>query len=124
MESGHEEYSCLGTRHELQEGTLSMRNYISIRHFGPYEDLNVTWKRLTQFAFQNSIPGPNVSAFGLCYDDPTNTPPRHIRYDACLSINAATLRDLMSRMNDLADASLAGIRLQTMPAAKTVMTVH
>lgn len=109
---------------EFKEATLNITNYISIRHFGPLEEVNSTWSRLIQFAFHLGISGPEVIAFGLCCDYPPNTPPDQIRYDACLSISPAQHENLVQPMAANMDDNFEGIRLNTLKVGKTMMTVH
>jgi DNA gyrase inhibitor GyrI len=109
---------------EFKESLLNIRNYISVRHFGPYEDVNETWARLTQFAFEQGIGGPQVTAFGVCHDTQAITPPSHIRYDACLGIYPETYLQLAQKLTNSDQDEFSGIRLETMVPQRTVMTIH
>ena len=49
---------------KLQASSLSnITHYVGIRHVGAFNDVNSTWARLTQFALQQGISGPNVISF-------------------------------------------------------------
>ena len=109
---------------EFKESTVRITHYISIRHFGPYEEVNATWARLTQFAFEYGASGPDVVAFGFCHDCGPHTPPEEIRYDACLGVDPKFHKSLMEKMADSKDGDFEGIRLETMSVGKTIMTVH
>ena len=109
---------------EFKEALLKIRNYVSIRHFGPYEDVNETWARLTQFAFEQGIGGPQVTAFGVCHDCQAFTPSSQIRYDACLGLYPETYLQLIQKLTSSDEYDFAGIRLETMAPQRTVMTIH
>lgn len=109
---------------EFRESSLNIRNYVSIRHYGPYEDVNDTWARLTQFAFERGIAGPQVMTFGICHDCQPHTPPDQIRYDACLGISPESYAELTQQMSASEDDDFTGIRMETMVPLKTVMTIY
>src|SRR6478752_3024753 len=94
---------------EFFESTLNITHFISIRHFGPLEQVNETWSRLIQFAFHMGLSGPEVVSFGLCYDSPPHTPPDQIRYDACIGISPQKYKNIMEEVRMKADSNLEGI---------------
>lgn len=110
---------------EFKEASLNIRNYVSVRHFGPYEEVNETWARLTQFAFDRGIAGPQVTTFGICHDCQPHTPPSQIRYDACLGVNTEVYAQLTQSLTESDDDDhFTGIRMETMTPQKTVMTIY
>jgi len=109
---------------EFKKARLNIQNYISVRHYGPYEEVNETWARVTQFAFERGISGPQVTAFGICCDCPPHTPPENIRYDACLAVNPETYTQLMEKLTVTEEDDFAGIRMETMTPQETIMTIY
>lgn len=106
---------------EFRSARLNPSTVLCLRHFGPYEAVNDTWTRLTTIAFDRGLSGPTTQAMGVVYDDPTTTPPERIRYDACLSVEEARIRDV-----PLADPlqEFTGIRLENLTFGESLMTVH
>ena len=109
---------------EFREAALNFRNYVSVRHFGPYEEVNETWARLMQFAFERGITGPQVTAFGICHDCQPHTAPDQIRYDACLALSPETYMHLTQELVVSEDDDFNGIRMETMTPQETVMTLY
>jgi AraC family transcriptional regulator len=112
---------------EVRTGSVNFHHYISLRHFGPYETVNDTWARLLLFAFNNGFSGKDVTAFGLCYDDPTQTPSEQIRYDACLAVPqehfAGLQQVLRSNRPDQNRPEIEGIRLEELGGLRNTLTV-
>lgn len=112
---------------QVERSTLSLSRYISIRHFGPYDNANATWSKLTQIALRLGVGGPETVAFGICYDDPATTPPAQLRYDACLALGeaqASLVRDSISRGAANSEPSLSGLRMEDVQLRPTQMVVH
>lgn len=111
----------------FKQSNLNFTHCISLRHFGPYEDVNDTWARLSQLAAQLGVTGPDVVAFGICYDDPTRGSPDRFRYDACLAISRETYDDLRQRLGSADAANTPGqqdLRVEEFKLGRTMMTVH
>jgi AraC family transcriptional regulator len=112
---------------EFKQASLDFTQALSIRHFGPYQEVNETWAKLTQAAFNLGIAGPDVVAFGLSYDDPTTTPLEKIRYDACLSISKVHFNLLTQRFEAeevSEEPQMRGVRAWPVSFGQTMMTVH
>jgi AraC family transcriptional regulator len=112
---------------EVRTGSVNFHHYISLRHFGPYETVDETWQRLLLFAFNNGFSGKDVTAFGLCYDNPTQTPSEQIRYDACLAVPQEHFADLQkvlrSKKPDQNRPEIEGIRLEELGGLRNTLTV-
>lgn len=62
---------------------------IGAREQGRYSDAAPkAWGRIMKFAYSNRLMNNDVRLFGLSHDDPSVTDPEHIRYDACLDLQA------------------------------------
>lgn len=59
---------------------------VFVRHIGPYQACGEAWGRLFSWAGPRGLVGPGARLLGVCYDDPSVTPPDKLRYDACLTI--------------------------------------
>lgn len=104
---------------QFKSSSLKGNKVISLRHFGPYQEVNETWAKLTALAFDKGLSGSDVKAVGICYDDPTKTPAERIRYDACLTINESKAKSF--QLDEHRD-EFTGIRLESIPEVKTVAT--
>jgi len=62
---------------------------VFMRHIGPYNLVDVVWKKLFSWAAKRNLLGPDTNAIGVSYDDPEITPPERIRCDVCLTVNAS-----------------------------------
>jgi AraC family transcriptional regulator len=60
-----------------------------IRHVGPYSEVGKTWGRLMSWAGRQGLLRGRPSLLGIVYDDPEVTPPKKIRYDACIVVDGA-----------------------------------
>ena len=58
-----------------------------VRNIGPYEECEVAWKKLCDWAGPRGLFGPKTDMLGISYDNPEVTPPEKIRYDACISVD-------------------------------------
>lgn len=117
-----------GPQHEVKEGSVNFHHYISLRHFGDYSTVSLTWSRLLLFAFNNGFTGKDVTTFGLCYDDPSVTPADQIRYDACLAVPQKHFVRIqqMLRAGDRKDANrpeLEGLRMEELGGLRKTLTV-
>lgn len=66
--------------------TLPTMKVVYMRHVGPYTESGPTWEKLISWARENNALTPDTIMLGLSYDDPQDTPPEKLRYDACISI--------------------------------------
>ncbi len=67
---------------------LTSRKVLFVRHTGPYDQCKTAWEKVCGFAGSKGLM-PAVTEFcGLCYDNPEETAPEDIRYDACLVTEA------------------------------------
>jgi effector-binding domain-containing protein len=127
----------LVTTQELTRSSLTtLTHYVSIRHLGPFQQVNATWARLTQFALQQGISGPHVIAFAAaCPCDDINAPVAaakvpigsgqlQLQYDACLAISAAQHNAITREMTFRPGDNFAGLRAGTIRVGDTMMTVH
>lgn len=113
------------TSREFKVGSLNhISNYISLRHFGPFEEVNDTWSRLIQFAFHQGIVGPQVVSFGACPVCPGETFDEKLRYDACLAINPEQHKAITQSLVPKAEDNFEGFRTNTLKVGKTMLTVH
>jgi AraC family transcriptional regulator len=58
----------------------------SVRHVGPYDQCQPAWEALMAWAGPKGLLGPDSRMLGICHDNPQETPPEKIRYDACISV--------------------------------------
>lgn len=124
----------------LIPGTLkSLTHYVSVRHLGPFQQVNATWARLTQFALQQGISGPHVIAFAVaCPCDDINQPyvaaarvapgslpaQLQLQYDACLAISPAQHNMITTQMAFRPGDNFAGLRAGRIGVGDTMMIVH
>jgi AraC family transcriptional regulator len=57
-----------------------------VRHQGPYAECSVAWDKLCGWLGMEGYLSPGRRFIGISYDDPDETPPEKIRYDACVEI--------------------------------------
>jgi len=124
----------------LTPGTLkNITHYVSIRHLGPFQQVNATWARLTQFALQQGIVGPHVIAFAVdCPCDtldapiesaanvqlPTGTLVPQLQYDACLAISPAQHTMITKQMAFRPGDNFVGLRAGRIAVGDTMMAIH
>jgi AraC family transcriptional regulator len=58
-----------------------------MRHIGPYNQVGKTWERLMMLTGKEGLLAGDVRFIGICHDDPAVTPPKKIRYDACITVD-------------------------------------
>ena len=62
---------------------------ICARKTGSYtEAAPEAWGKLMKFAYSNKLMNKNLRMIGISHDDPNITEPNHIRYDACIDVEA------------------------------------
>ena len=57
-----------------------------LRHLGPYLQVGGTWEKFFRLMRESGHLPDTIVMIGICHDDPAMTPPRKIRYDACLPV--------------------------------------
>ena len=79
---------------------------ICARETGSYaESSSIAWGRIMKFACANKLLDKTVRRIGISHDDPNITEAKHIRYDACVDIDAG-----FSAEDDLIKQTIAGGR--------------
>ncbi len=64
-------------------------NIICARELGSYaEAAPKAWERIMKFAYSNRLMNKNTRSIGIPHDDPNVTNPNHIRYEACIDVDA------------------------------------
>jgi len=58
----------------------------SVRHVGPYAECESAWQTLLAWATENQVLRQDTAFIGICHDDPNQTSPEQIRYDACITV--------------------------------------
>ena len=71
----------------IESRTLQPMRIAAIHHVGPYQDVGRVWERLAEWVGRRFAFGPDTQLFGASYDDPEVTDPRHLRYDACVTVD-------------------------------------
>ncbi|MCF3649623.1 AraC family transcriptional regulator [Synoicihabitans lomoniglobus] len=66
--------------------TLPARRVACVRHVGPYATCGLAWDQLTSALGATGDLGPGTQMMGISYDDPDNTPPEALRYDAAITV--------------------------------------
>ncbi len=64
-----------------------------IRHIGPYQECVTAWKELSGWAKSKGIYLSSTFWIGASYDDPADTPPEKLRYDACVVVDDSIEED-------------------------------
>ncbi|HME07473.1 MAG TPA: GyrI-like domain-containing protein [Bryobacteraceae bacterium] len=131
-----------GSRGALTRARLDITHYISIRHVGPYTDVNATWARLSQFAMSQGLAGSSVITLAAaCPCGDINAPIESdggtgattdavggqsaagLQYDACLAVSAAD-HGRISQYLSAAKENVANVRTGTVNLGDTLMVVH
>lgn len=68
---------------------IEARRVAFVRHTGPYAGCGKAWEKLCSWAGPKGLLGPDTKFLGISYDDPDITEPSKIRYDACITVDAA-----------------------------------
>ena len=85
--------------------TLAPLRVACIRKLGPYHECGPAWDKLTGLLGPEGHLGPGTQMIGIGYDDPDNTPPAEIRYDA-----AVTVADDFEAFDEITIREIAGGR--------------
>jgi AraC family transcriptional regulator len=59
-----------------------------IRHVGPYHDVGRAWSALMEWAGRSGVLRERPTLLGISHDDPEITDAGHVRYDACVVVDA------------------------------------
>lgn len=63
------------------------RAVVFVRHAGTYSEVGKAWQMLIAWAMPRGLfMGAASMMIGIVHDDPSITPSKHVRYDACLAI--------------------------------------
>lgn len=96
---------------DVQVKQLKPMRVAYIRHLGPYEECGKVWDKLFDWAADKGIYPKSTFWIGASYDDPENTPPEKLRYDACVIVS-----------NEIgADDT---VQIQELPGGRFASTVH
>lgn len=71
---------------EVSIRTIDPIRVAAVRHTGPYEECETAWKTLMEWACPANLCVDGTRYIGVGYDNPEDTPPAAIRYDACMTI--------------------------------------
>lgn len=115
----------------LTPGQLPVSYYVSIRHIGPFQDVNTTWARLTQFAQSHGVAGAGVVSFATaCPCNDINAPieseslsPSQYQYDACISLTAAQYQEISEALAKSPE-NFAGVAVGKVSLGNTQFVVH
>ncbi|MEL7473270.1 MAG: GyrI-like domain-containing protein [Planctomycetota bacterium] len=70
--------------------TFEAVRVVGLRHVGPYHRVGLAWGRLLAWAALRGRLSRNARMIGIAHDDPAETPPSELRYDACLTVDPST----------------------------------
>jgi AraC family transcriptional regulator len=74
---------------KVQVKVMASMRVAFMRHVGPYGEVGATWGRLLPWCGKEGLLGGDSLFIGLCHDDPEVTLPEKLRYDACVTADAA-----------------------------------
>lgn len=94
---------------EIKKADFPELKVAYVRHIGSYAECGQSWHKLMSFANNHNLINENTLSIGVGYDNPEEV--KECRYDACITID----KDI-----NLED----GIKIQTLPKRKCIMTVH
>lgn len=60
-----------------------------VRHVGAYTGAGEAWSKLMKWGWWRMV-FAKAPIFGMCWDNPEQTPPEKTRYDACMVVGAKT----------------------------------
>ena len=100
---------------EVRPASLPAMTLLAIRHLGAYADLpepfrkgDGLWRDLVTYATRKDIAHRPLPVL-ICYDDPTLTPPKLQRADACIPVGADLASRGRMRRLDFAGGQYVGI---------------
>lgn len=98
---GDKKTPAFGTVVEVEGVTFRVATFgpahvVTIRHVGPYTEVDATWDRLRQLAADHGFSDRTQKAIGIVHDNPLTTDEAQIRYDACIAVADEDVDDLES----------------------------
>jgi AraC family transcriptional regulator len=99
------------TKMNITIKTIQPIRVAALRHLGPYSEVGTTWERLVHQLEQSGFTSWDTRYIGISYDDPDQTPPTQIRYDACVEV-------------DESFAARGDLTIQTIPGGEHAVAVH
>jgi effector-binding domain-containing protein len=108
-------------------------HYVSISHTGPFQDVNNTWARLTQFVLHNNLSSPGVIAFAAACpcggeveagsivgaDGSTE-----LQYQACIAVSPSQHAVVSRQLAANPSLNYAGVKTGTASLGSTKVVVH
>ena len=86
----------------IEVTTLERRRVAYMRHVGPYNGVYRVWSDFTARLKKDGFPGKDSLFIGVPMDDPKNTPPEKLRYDACATVDENYVPTKPVRMRTIA----------------------
>lgn len=71
---------------KIEMTTLEPRRVAYLRHVGPYQEAYRAWPGLRERLRRDGVRCEGSLLIGVPMDDPRNTPPEKLRYDACVTV--------------------------------------
>ncbi len=96
---------------DVEIKTIEPMKVAYIRHTGPYDQCKSTWEKLGAELGPKGVFGPETKMIGLCHDDPDNTAPEKIRYDACATVDESFTPE-------------GEVQVQTIPGGQYATAIH
>jgi DNA gyrase inhibitor GyrI len=95
---------------KIEVRTLEPRRVAYMRHVGPYNGVCRVWQEFTLRLMKDGLPRTNSLFIGVPLDNPKDTPPEKLRYDACLTVDANYVPKRPVRVRTIAggDYAVAG----------------
>ena len=86
LTSGRREDAMDTTAYETTIRTEPAVRVAALRHDGDYQAIGSTFERLMALAVGQGLLGADLRSFGIYYDDPSATPVKDLRADACVAV--------------------------------------
>jgi AraC family transcriptional regulator len=72
---------------KIELTTLEPRRVAYMRHVGPYNEAYRVWMDFTTRLKKDGLPRKDSLFIGVPMDNPNDTPPEKLRYDACVTVD-------------------------------------
>jgi AraC family transcriptional regulator len=72
---------------KIEVTTLEPQRVAYMRHVGPYAQAHRVWMDFTARLKQDGLPRKDSLYIGIPLDNPNDTPPEKLRYDACTTVD-------------------------------------
>ena len=72
---------------KIEVTTLEPRRVAYLRHVGPYNGVHRAWVDFTARLKKDGLPRQDSLFIGVPLDNPKDTPPEKLRYDACVTVD-------------------------------------